>query len=117
MPYKDQEAQQAYQTEWYKSNKTKAYESSKRSRLKRLEKLRELKRRPCEDCGQEYHSDIMHFHHLDPATKDMSISRAILTWGWDRVVAETEKCVLLCANCHGLRHVSCTEEDSNLHDR
>lgn len=25
--------------------------------------------------------------------------------GWKTVLAEIEKCVLLCANCHGLRHV------------
>lgn len=54
----------------------------------------------CVACGE---SDpiVMHFHHLDPATKADSVARLIRnTADVGRIVAEASKCVLLCANCH-----------------
>jgi len=42
----------------------------------------------------------LHFHHVDPATKALSMSmaagRSIAAFR-----AEAAKCVLVCANCHG----------------
>ncbi len=57
--------------------------------------------RPCADCQGLYPSVCLHWHHRDPLTKTMTISR-------DRrskaaILAEIEKCDLLCANCHAIR--------------
>ena len=42
----------------------------------------------------------LHFHHVDPATKEFAVSvshgKSIATYR-----AEARKCVLVCANCHG----------------
>lgn len=56
----------------------------------------------CQLCGFEEHPAALHFHHLDPSTKDFHISHAGFTRSLERMRAEAEKCVLLCANCHAL---------------
>jgi hypothetical protein len=46
----------------------------------------------------------MDFDHINPDKKDSNVGR--LVWGltpWDKVLAEIEKCDLVCANCHRLR--------------
>ena len=59
----------------------------------------------CEDCGYRGHPNSLEFHHLDPATKEFTISRYIAQFGYERLIAEAAKCVLLCANCHRIRHM------------
>lgn len=54
----------------------------------------------CVLCGYSRHPAAMHFHHLDPTTKDFSLSREGVTRSLARARAEARKCVLLCANCH-----------------
>jgi hypothetical protein len=47
----------------------------------------------------------MHFHHLDPASKIGSIADLLRNRGMKVIQEEISKCVLLCANCHIMRHV------------
>lgn len=61
---------------------------------------RYLLEHPCIDCGE---SDIrcLEFDHIDPTTKIADVSFMVLeAWPWDRLLAEIEKCVVRCANCH-----------------
>lgn len=51
----------------------------------------------CSQCGYNRCLAALEFHHVDPATKDISLARSM---SWARCVAELAKCVLLCANCH-----------------
>lgn len=44
----------------------------------------------------------LHFDHRDPANKKFTIG-ANTTRPLDEIVAEMEKCDVLCANCHGER--------------
>lgn len=62
--------------------------------------------RPCADCGVTgLPPQAMHFHHVDPATKHSSVARLISRAAKIEVLAaEMSKCVLLCANCHAVRH-------------
>jgi hypothetical protein len=76
--------------------------------------VRASKERPCPDCGLEYDPEIMCFHHIDPTTKEGEVSQVINTWPWERVLAEMEKCVVLCANCHAARHI---KEKKRAYDR
>lgn len=104
--------------EYYHRNKDKAALKAKQWRLNNLEyikqKQREDKRKrkeqaiqylgnKCSRCNNQYHPAVYEFHHLDPETKDRDPSK-MLQLKWSRVVAELDKCVLLCANCHRLTH-------------
>lgn len=57
----------------------------------------------CKDCGGTFHPAVFDFHHLNPEEKDFSIS-AKLGRRWETTKLELDKCILLCANCHRIRH-------------
>ena len=54
----------------------------------------------CAICGYSRHPSALHFHHVDPATKEFALSQEGITRSLARARAEARKCVLLCANCH-----------------
>jgi hypothetical protein len=63
----------------------------------------------CIDCnvkyGEKHPSCIFDFHHLDPTKKDINIARFIKSKKKEDIVLnEITKCVLLCSNCHRIRH-------------
>ena len=51
----------------------------------------------------------LEFHHLDPNVKDFGIS-SILTKSFTSLVEESDKCILLCSNCHAEEHQRLYEE-------
>lgn len=60
----------------------------------------------CNDCGltiEDSHYNVFDFHHLNPNEKGLNFDR-IKYQKWDKIKIELDKCVLLCANCHRLRH-------------
>lgn len=57
----------------------------------------------CLDCDKQYHYAVYEFHHLDPSTKETSWTKMRLM-SEARMQKELSKCVMLCANCHRLRH-------------
>lgn len=59
---------------------------------------------PCADCGVKYPPYITQWHYLDPATKIDAVSALKVIRDKAIIMAEVEKCVLLCANCHIERH-------------
>ncbi|WP_412061066.1 hypothetical protein [Rubrivirga sp. IMCC45206] len=59
----------------------------------------------CQDCGEAFHPDVFEFHHLDPAEKEFGWTKLRL-FSSDRRQRELAKCVMLCANCHRMRHVA-----------
>ena len=66
----------------------------------------EYKGGECKDCGFSYPlypADIFDFHHLNPAEKDYNWTKLRLR-SWDSIKLELDKCVMLCANCHRIRH-------------
>ena len=58
----------------------------------------------CADCSRSFHPDVFEFHHLDPSIKEYSWTKLRL-FSTARRHAELAKCVMLCANCHRMRHV------------
>lgn len=56
----------------------------------------------CLDCGNTFPNCVYDFHHLDPTIKEgkTRLSQKRKT----QMLKEKETCVLLCANCHRLRH-------------
>lgn len=75
--------------------------------MKRLklnkEKAIEYKGGVCVDCKGSFRPEVYQFHHLNPEKKDFAWGKARLQ-SWKRIVEEIDNCVLLCANCHILRH-------------
>ena len=63
----------------------------------------------CEDCGYKNTIWALEFHHRDPSTKDFSLGGFL--GSIERARREADKCILVCANCHRIRH-SQTRTDS-----
>lgn len=79
-------------------------EKGRANKLKAIE----YKGNQCFDCKQSFHQCCYDFHHLDPAQKDISIAR-IIGRNFEKIKPELDKCVLLCAHCHRLRHFNESE--------
>lgn len=56
----------------------------------------------CLHCGIK-NPVVLHFHHRDPSTKEVSIANGA-TISLEKVLKELEKCDVLCANCHLIEH-------------
>ena len=54
----------------------------------------------CQICGYNRCIAALEFHHVDPTQKLFGIRCAGNTMSWEKMRAELDKCVLLCANCH-----------------
>jgi len=54
----------------------------------------------CTICGYSRCMAALQFHHLNPEEKRLQFSWNGLTLSRDAALAEAQKCVLLCANCH-----------------
>lgn len=63
----------------------------------------EYKGNECQDCHRQFPLCGYDFHHLDPTQKDFDIGKA-QHGSWNRLQPELDKCVLLCAVCHRIRH-------------
>lgn len=58
----------------------------------------------CEMCG-ESHNACIDFHHTNNEEKDANIGNMPQQgYSKDRILAEIEKCEVLCANCHRKEH-------------
>ncbi len=72
---------------------------TRRHRKVRAQLLRRAGGR-CAVCGYDCCPFNLHFHHVDPAVKSfpmtMASGKSIAAY-----TAEADKCVLVCANCHG----------------
>lgn len=58
--------------------------------------------RGCIDCGYATHAVALDFDHL-PGTEKVAHVSSMLTHSWERIMAEIDKCVVVCANCHRVR--------------
>jgi hypothetical protein len=56
----------------------------------------------CSQCGYDENPWVFEFHHKDD-NKEFQISD--VSFGWDRIKGELDKCDMLCANCHRIEHV------------
>ena len=104
-----------YHRDWQREHATSDpawYEERKQSRT---QARREKKKRwvafmggKCVDCKGMYHPIAFTFHHVDPATKDAAklgrSTNKILMLSDEQILHELQKCILLCLNCHAIRH-------------
>lgn len=59
----------------------------------------------CADCGGSFHHSVIDFHHIDPSVKENHVS-AFMASTFEAAREEARKCVVLCSNCHRVRHAS-----------
>ena len=57
----------------------------------------------CADCGGSFHPACYDFHHVNPEDKGFEIAPG-LDRNWEVILEEVEKTVMLCSNCHRIRH-------------
>ncbi len=102
MPYKSKEDQKVYYKKWESLNKDKRrkYNRSIKIRNKKFADRVVLKF-GCQKCGYNRCTRALHFHHIDPKTKNDNVTNIVNdTSSLDRVKEEMRKCIILCANCH-----------------
>ena len=86
-------------------NKANSYKSQQERAAVRRGKLILMKGNCCSVCGYNKNRAALCFHHLDPQLKSFNLdARKCSNCNWDSLVAEAEKCQLLCLNCHAEIH-------------
>jgi len=63
----------------------------------------------CQACGFNKYNGALEFHHVDPATKEETITRLMRHPSSPEILLELEKCVLVCSNCHKMIHAGVIE--------
>lgn len=77
-------------------------------------KLVEYKGGKCERCGYDKCIDALEFHHLNPDEKDFGLSCGD-TRSLEKLKAEADKCIMVCANCH--REIHAEERERKILER
>lgn len=107
MPYKNKNKQKQAQKSWYLNNKKEIYRRVRERKIKLIEFVRNYKQQDdivCVDCG-EGRWQCLHFDHINRSEKTDSISQmARRGVAIERLLVEMEKCDVVCANCHAIRH-------------
>jgi predicted HNH restriction endonuclease len=94
------------QKKWYEKNKKLQMERQHRKRKELMRWLSDHKATlSCDVCGFSFEGrpECCDFHHIDPSFKDGNI-KTFISYGKNRVKAELDKCVPVCANCHRTLH-------------
>lgn len=81
-------------------------------RIKNKIKAIEYKGATCNDCKKTYPEldyPVWDFHHKNPFEKEFHW-KAMKDFPWEKIATELDKCILLCANCHRMRHYSESNE-------
>jgi hypothetical protein len=96
-----------YKREWNHRNRP-SRQVAKNARFRMLKiRLVNLFGGECADCGFKYdgtNARVFHFHHREPKFKSFTLGNQLCNKAWDLILAEANKCDLLCANCHELKH-------------
>lgn len=96
-----------FKREWNHRNKLHRQEA-KKLRFRRLKvKLIELFGGGCQLCKITYNgsnASIFHFHHTNPFNKSFALGNQLNNKAWHKIMAEANKCIMICANCHEQQH-------------
>lgn len=74
--------------------------------------LKQKKDVPCKDCAIRYPSFVMDFDHVT-GKKVLDVSK-MTSYTMERIVAEIEKCEVVCSNCHRFRTNARKEKRSKI---
>lgn len=99
---------QIYVKEFKTVNKTIILKRDRGYRATRAKKwmviLNERDLLHCSLCGYNKCFAALDFHHIDPATKEYHISKMFGLAPNKKRIAELDKCLVLCSNCHRELH-------------
>jgi hypothetical protein len=98
-----------YKREWNHRNRKSRREYRDNYQRKRKGDLIKLLGGKCEDCGLEYNGEngcLFQFHHKNPKEKEIRLTLNKMGIAWSKIIKESKKCKLVCANCHFLIHGS-----------
>lgn len=95
MPYKNKDDQREYDRKWHHEH----LDQSRARKLKTKLVLHRIKLElGCEHCGYEEDPIALQFHHIDASQKEISMHE--VNYSLIKLLKESEKCMVLCANCH-----------------
>lgn len=81
------------------------YEKQQERGLKRKLDLIRLRGSKCEKCGYSKNLAALQFHHINPDEKESQMDmRKLSNSKWEWCLAELDKCLVLCGNCHAETH-------------
>ena len=119
MPLKDRyqsekwkEYQRTYHRSWHQRHKEKRLAKVYARKAAIHEYIQGIKNQLyCADCG-ERHPATLQFHHRNSEDKTFAIGKAVNRgFSLDRIKKEMQKCIVLCANCHAIRHYNMRENN------
>lgn len=91
---------------YYRLKCSTCKQATQRERIKKCRKRFEdyKKTLACQDCNS-IDFRVFEFHHLDPKEKEHDVANLTGTGAsLEKIKKELAKCVVLCANCHRIRH-------------
>jgi len=99
LPFKDPEQRKKYNIDYHKKHDKEILRNRRARHFKVINRIKlEV---GCEHCGYNENPTALQFHHIDKKTKSFTIS-ANMHWNLLKILRETEKCMVLCANCHAI---------------
>ena len=110
--YEDnKEKERAYKKQYYEDNKEGIANKQKSLRDARNLEIFKYKGGECAHCKlrEPDHLEVYDYHHIDPSTKSYTVSN-MLYGPMDKIIAEVDKCLLLCSNCHRKEHARLNKE-------
>ncbi len=88
-----------------KNKSLQSYEAQKERGLRRKLLVFRNKGGKCAVCGYDQNLAALTFHHTQPVDKEFKLDmRSLSNRTWEAVQVESEKCILVCANCHAELH-------------
>jgi hypothetical protein len=97
-------SQRSANVAYYRRNRTLQIERVRTRQAGMVELLREIRTRPCEDCGFVFAPCQMDFDHRPGTIKQFRLtSGGAMLRPTTAVLAEVAKCDVVCANCHRVR--------------
>lgn len=58
----------------------------------------------CKECGYDKNKAALEFHHVNPGEKETVMSLVLQRPPTEKSIAELDKCICLCSNCHRELH-------------
>ena len=93
--------------DYYQQNKDKQLQQHlERARNAKIKAI-QIKGGKCSICGLEYNgknATVFDFHHINSNEKEFNPKRVLNSGLTDRALAELNKCILVCSNCHRMIH-------------